>query len=123
MDALTGPYQLSTLPGPMNRPQPQGAIMIGTTHEGTFHALTLPGGHFLFQALRELDIQDVNFLVDVQGKVYGADYRVWRPLNLTTLHPTAWPLLMPSTIQASGLSDLRHGLSDGSLPTGSIFSP
>lgn len=33
------------------------------------------------------NIHEVNFLVDVDGKVYGADFRVWKSLNLSTLDP------------------------------------
>eukprot|EP00435_Cladocopium_sp_Y103_P037958 s173_g10.t1 len=115
LDSFTGPYLLETAPGPHNRPRPSGPIMIGLTHEGHFQALTLPAGGFIFQALRDLDIHDVNFLVDEKGKIYGADFRVWRALRLTTLHPSAWPPLLPSSLQASGLAEPRLGLSDGQI--------
>ena len=93
LDTFTGPYLLEQLPGPLNRPRPCGLIMLGISHKGHFHALTVPAGNFLFQALRDMDIEGVNFLVDARGKIYGADFRVWKPLNLTTLHPMAWPPL------------------------------
>ena len=115
LDTFTGPYVFDQVPGPLNRPRPSGLIMLGLMHEGQFHAVTIPAGNFLFQALRTLDIDGVNFLVDCQGKIYGADYRVWKPLNLTTLHPMAWPPLMESPIQASGTADTSIGLSDGQV--------
>ena len=89
LDTFTGPYLLEQIPGPFNRPRPNGLIMLGLSHEGQFQALTIPAGNFLFQALRELNIEEVNFLVDDKGKVYGADFRIWKPLKLTTLHPSS----------------------------------
>jgi hypothetical protein len=58
----------------------------------------LNAGQFLFEALRSLDIQMVNFLMDMEGKVYGADFRVWKTMRLTTLQN--WPPTMP--LRAAG---------------------
>ena len=57
----------------------------------------------------------MNFLVDARGKIYRAGFHVWKPLNLTTLHPMAWPPLQMPTILASGLVDSSLGLSDGEV--------
>jgi hypothetical protein len=67
-------------------------------------------GQFLFEALRDLDIPLLNFLVDRDGRVYGADFRVWKAMNLTTL--PNWP--PTRALQAAG-HDVSHGLHDGHI--------
>ena len=113
MDSYSGPYLLSSSAGPWDRFQPTGLIMIAITHEGQLQACFLEAGHFLFEALRELELNFVNFLTDEGGVVYGADYRVWRSLNLTTLSPTLWPPRFPTL--AAGPHDVTSGLHDGHI--------
>ena len=70
-------------------------------------------GQFLFEALRDLDIPLLNFSVDRDGRVYGADFRVWEAMNLTTL--PNWP--PTRALQAAGhdVSHGPHGLHDGHI--------
>eukprot|EP00435_Cladocopium_sp_Y103_P068884 s675_g32.t1 len=111
LDSLSGPYQLDCQMAPPNRPRLPQHLVIGIRHQGTFLALMMQAGPFLFEGLRRHDIFDVLFLVDAAGKIYGADYRAWRPLNLTTLAPGTWPPTFP--FQASGPADSALGLHDG----------
>eukprot|EP00438_Fugacium_kawagutii_P000487 Skav216947 [mRNA] locus=scaffold3396:193301:197611:+ [translate_table: standard] len=111
MDQFTGPYHLTSNIGLQERPKPLGIFILGIVHEGHLHVVSVDCGQFLFQALRELGLHDVNFLVDAEGKVYGADFRVWRTLHLTTLPPTRWPPRLP-TLRAAGDDSLCRGLDD-----------
>eukprot|EP00435_Cladocopium_sp_Y103_P071401 s259_g37.t1 len=99
LDKMSGPYALTRDGGLSDRPHPPSQFAIGIRHMGIFHTVFLSAGQFLFEALRMLDINLVNFLVDFQGKIYGADFRVWKPLNLVTVLPESWP--PASTFSAS----------------------
>ena len=112
LDSLSGPYLLSSSSGPWDRHQPSGLIMIGITHGDQFHTAFLQAGQFLFEALREMDLLFVNFLVDHAGTIYGADFRVWRTLNLVTLAPEFWP---PRVTSAAGPAADSDGLHDGHI--------
>lgn len=91
LDSATGPFTISTAPGKTDRPRPAGLIALAILHHGEWLMEWVPAGDFVFQVLRKLGILWVNFLVDDAGKIYGADYRVWRSMKLTTLAPLAWP--------------------------------
>jgi len=71
----------------------------------------LRAGQFLFEGLWAHDIFFVNFLVDQAGKLYGTDFRLWRPLNLTTLDPRHWP--PRPTLHAAGPLGFSHGFHEG----------
>eukprot|EP00435_Cladocopium_sp_Y103_P017800 s1742_g4.t1 len=106
------PYTLHIHSGNPDRPPPPGQFAVSLTHQGTHHLIILIGGQFLFEALAQIEAFSVRFLVDWDGVVYGADYRVWRPLRLVTLDPAHWPPTMPASIQARGHASLRIGLHD-----------
>ena len=63
----------------------------------------------MFQVLRSLGIELVNHLVDGDGKVHSADFRIWRSLILTTV---CVPPLQSAPLICAG--SVRHecGLSD-----------
>eukprot|EP00438_Fugacium_kawagutii_P027064 Skav214855 [mRNA] locus=scaffold16:296995:306518:- [translate_table: standard] len=111
MDRHTGPYHLTSDVGLQERPRPSGIFMIGIAHQGQLLIEFLTGGQFLFQALRPHGLDHINFLLDGVGKVYGADFRVWKSLRLTTLDPQLWPPRYP-TLRANGLGSLALGLHD-----------
>ena len=69
-DSMGGPYLLTSHEGPSERPVPHQTYMIAIKHHQVFHVVPLNGGQFLFEALRRLDINLVNHLVNVEGKVY-----------------------------------------------------
>eukprot|EP00435_Cladocopium_sp_Y103_P055969 s825_g18.t1 len=108
----SGSYGLHVLPGPSTRSHPPSRLVIPLHHQHEHHLVILCGGQFLFEALADLGIHSVNFLVDDNGKLYGADYRVWRSLRLTTLDPASWPPRLTTGIQAAGLASSRLGLND-----------
>jgi hypothetical protein len=87
--------------------------MIGLKHGQEFQLVFLCGGQFLFQGVRQQNIQDVNHLVDDEGRVYGAEFRIWKALNLRTLDPALWPPTFP--IRAAGHAEAQQGLHDGHI--------
>ena len=113
LDSLGGPYALTSHEGSSSRQAPQPTFLIGIKHRHDFAVSILHGGQFLFEALRMRDIHQVNFLVDVDGKVYGADFRVWKSLNLSTLDPAFWPPSFP--LRAAGRTIEQSGLHDGHI--------
>ena len=68
-------------------------IAIRHLEEG-YTTLVEPGA-FLFQALSEFGLDEVQFLVDEDGKVYGRDFKVWHSLFLHALNPEDFPTLCP----------------------------
>ena len=80
-----GPYLLENYDRKQPREQPTGILAISICHEGRLMMGFAQPGDFIFQVLRELDILFVNFLVDGSGRLFGADHRLWRSLQLTTL--------------------------------------
>eukprot|EP00435_Cladocopium_sp_Y103_P053215 s2024_g17.t1 len=113
LNQMSGPYQLTSRVGQHLRPAPTAEFAVGITHQRTFQVVFLRAGQFLFEALRTLDIDQVNFLIDQYGKVYGADFRVWKPLNLTTLSLAEWPPTF--TVRAAGPHASSTGLHDGHI--------
>ena len=113
-DLLTpclGPVVLETHPGSEHRPDPLPNILVSITHEGAHRTDFLQRGQFIFELLRQHDIHSVIYLVDDDGKLYGADHRVWAPLKLTTLSPQYWP----PGFKATGQLDVSCGLHSSQL--------
>eukprot|EP00438_Fugacium_kawagutii_P005625 Skav235143 [mRNA] locus=scaffold1072:54894:59036:- [translate_table: standard] len=115
MDRHTGPYHLTSDVGLSERPRPNGLFMVAIQHKGDLLLSIVECGQFLFQALRQLGLNDVNFLVDAHGKVYGADFRVWTTLKLSTLDPLLWPPRYPCRLHAAGEGNPELGLHDGQI--------
>ena len=113
LDFTTGPYALTSQQGPPERERPSGLIMIAITHQGQFHAHFLVAGSFLFEALNGLQIQGINFLTDQSGRVFGADFRVWKTMNLHTL--PNWPPQFAPGLYGSGPGPHHLGLHDGHI--------
>eukprot|EP00435_Cladocopium_sp_Y103_P059762 s55_g21.t1 len=104
------PLQLDLSPGPHDRALPHERLVIMIRHQGDTHVHLMQQGQFLFEALRALHIDFVNFLMDSQGRVIAADYRVWQSLNLTTSALDLWPPALPG-FTAHGLFPCGFGLS------------
>ena len=113
MDCASGPYTLEISPGLLERPLPVGLVMIAIVHNSDFHVAMLQPGQFLFEALRELNI-DCNFLVDDTGKIFGADFRIWRSLRLFTLDNAFWPPIT-HRLFGNGVVQSCLGLHDGHI--------
>ena len=111
MDQITGPSTLNCEEGQVPRLMPTGQIMIAIIHHTDYFVAMLCPGQFLFEALRELDLH-CNFLIDNQGKIYGADFRTWRSLRLFTL--PNWPP-RNSPLFGLGTFSMTLGLHDGHL--------
>ena len=107
---ISQPYRFDLHEGDPHRPRPSSVFAVGITHQGVSEMAPMNAGQFLFEALRDLDIPLLNFLVDRDGRVYGADFRVWKAMNLTTL--PNWP--PTRALQAAG-HDVSHGLHDGHI--------
>ena len=113
MDRATAPYTLEISPGHLERPLPVGLVMIAIVHQADYHVAMLQPGQFLFEALRGQGIE-CNFLVDDSGKIFGADFRVWKSMRLFTLDSAIWP---PSAnrLFGNGASPSSLGLHDGHI--------
>ena len=105
----TGAYALLTSPGHPHRPLPPSLLYVSLRHHQDHHVLQVQGGHaFLFELLAELELAHIKFLVDLESRVYGADYRVWRPPCLAAIGPAR----IGSVLQGSGISAVADGLHD-----------
>ena len=91
LDRSSAPYLITSERGNSERSRPTGLLMIALVHAGQFEVFFLEAGGFLFEILRANNIHDVNFLVDEDGRIYGADFRVWKSMRLTTLLGL-WPV-------------------------------
>ena len=91
-----------------------------TDHDCIDSRRPVPGGssptcQFLFEALLDVGLSQIKHLVDAEGKLYGANFRVWRSLRLMTLSPSSWP---PSTClpaRGNGFSSASLGLHEGQI--------
>ena len=115
IDCTLGPYALTSDPGLLERDRPSGLVMIGLQHAGHFEAHLIEAGSFIFELLRKLRIHNVNFLVDDQGKIYGADFRLWKTVKLTTLDHQLWPPRSPPRLHGDGTESTTLGLHDGHI--------
>ena len=106
-------YTFVVEPGVASRLPPSSQIMVSLRHQQDHTVHQVPAGHFLFELLAQLNLHHVRFLVDLEGRVYGADYRVWRPLCLMAIDPANWPPRIGSTLRGNGLSASTLGLHDG----------
>ena len=110
-----GAYALVTSQGHPHRERPPSLIYVSLRHHQEHHVLQVAGGQFLFELLAELDLAHIRFLVDLDGRVYGADYRVWRPLCLAAIDPAHWPPRLGSVLQGRGTFAEAAGLHDGHI--------
>ena len=104
-DYLTdsGPYLLEHPPKRQRREGPTGVLVIGIQHKEEFLISFIKPGTFLFEALRENHIQHINYLIDEDGRIYGADFKAWRSLRLRTISRNQFP--HPAKIHLAG-----HGM-------------
>ena len=108
-----GPYLLEFVQKRSAREPPTGDLAIGISHRGIADFAFLRPGQFLFEALRQLDIDHICFLRDETGRVFGADFRAWRSLQLETLETQFFTSL--PTIRADGLDNLEQGLTEHTI--------
>ena len=80
-----GSYLLESHGKHQVRECPTGVLVVGIAHEGSLIIECVEPGSFLFSILRKHQLQHTLFLRDDLGRVYGADFRLWRSLRLTTL--------------------------------------
>ena len=92
------PIQLWHHPKRQRRDPPTGLLVIGIEHNTSLFISCLAAGSFLFEALYEHQLQDVDFLVNEDGKIFGKDYRVWGTLRLKTITSVSFPRLGPLPI-------------------------
>ena len=107
-------YTLDTYSKKHPREKPTGLLAVSIHHKGQLFFQFLRPGQFLFEALREAGIFDVNFLLDDQAMVHAADFRVWRSLQLKTI--TVDTLAIPRTLVCNGFpSPIFDGLGDQAI--------
>eukprot|EP00438_Fugacium_kawagutii_P003078 Skav215305 [mRNA] locus=scaffold3276:18327:27629:- [translate_table: standard] len=113
MNTVTGPSTLEITHGIPSRPPPEGFIMVSLHHQGVLYVEMATPGQFLFELMRQHGISS-NFLVDNQGRVFGADYRIWRTLDLYVMQHEAWPLRL-NRLHGCGSMPAVLGLHDGQI--------
>ncbi|CAK9027887.1 unnamed protein product [Durusdinium trenchii] len=96
------------------RERPTGLLAIGIAHEQELIIECVEPGSFLFQVLRKHNLQHILFLRDDLGRVYGADFRLWRSLRLLTLPwlVSGWHTLVGRGPPTHGSDGTRLGLGD-----------
>ena len=115
LDFETGPYALTVDPGSQERYRPTGQIMIALVHAGQLHVALLQPGQFLFEALQDVGLSHIQYMVDTEGKLFGADFRIWRSLRLTTLSPDIWPPSTSPPLCGNGPALSTLGLHEGQV--------
>ena len=99
---------------------PSGRLVVGIVHGDDLLLETVEAGDFMFQALHKLQLFDVHWLIDEDGKIYGSDIRIWGSMRLYTMDlmdfPQLRPLLRPTSIRAAGPSPRSTGLSGDPWP-------
>ena len=117
-DIRWGPYTIDTYDKRQPKETPTGLLIISLVHQDTTHMECIRPGQFLFEVLRKLGIHDTVFLADDSGRVYGADFRVWRSLKLHTISRSELgiPHRMVQPITASGPQQTRQqGLNEHTI--------
>ena len=90
------------------RERPAGPLVIGIQHHENFILEVVPPGSFIFEILHKNGLDSVHFLKDLDGKIFGADYRLWHSIKLHTIEGH---LGMIKRFRASGSGGPHHGLS------------
>ena len=96
---------------------PIGELTIALVHKDQYRMTFVTAGSFIFQALRQADIQ-ANWVTDEDGKIFGADTRVWGSQRYFVLDESAFPTLR--TTQAFGFPDRQFtdpGLTEEAVST------
>ena len=109
-----GPYLLESHGKQQARERPTGLLAIGIAHEHELIIECVEPGSFLFQVLRKHNLQHTLFLRDDLGRVYGADFRLWRSLRLLTLPwiVSGWHTLVGRGPPTHDTDGARLGLGD-----------
>ena len=115
LDRHAGPYVLNIEQGIEERTRPHGLLLLALTHEENLEIAFVQPGQFIFEALRTLQLNHINFLVDYNGKLYGADFRVWHSMRLKTLPHGLWPPSFDFGLRGNGLFASALGLHDGHI--------
>ena len=90
------------------RERPVGPLVIGIQHRENFILEVVPSGSFIFEILHKHGLGSIYFLKDIDGKIFGADYRLWHSIKLHTIEGH---LGMIKRFRASGSGGPHHGLS------------
>ena len=94
---------------------PIGTLVVGIVHEEQYLMAFAEAGDFLFTALRSLGLSEVNWVIDEDGKVSGADLRLWRSQRFFTMtmesFPSLFHLFKPTMVRAAGVPLNTDGLS------------
>lgn len=103
------------------REQPTGLLVIAIEHEGHLHVAYTEAGTFIFEVMAAQGINGIHYLLNDDGKIFGADYRLWRSLKLYTLPNDSFPrpltiALEEGPLSACGKEDGHDpGLTEGTL--------
>ena len=118
LDLRWGPYSIDKYDKHHPKEAPHGVLLIQIEHKGATCFHCADPGQFIFEVLQTLDIQHIQFLSDDTGRVYGADFRLWRSITLHTLSKgiLGIPRGFTEHIHARGHgSDSHEGLSEHTI--------
>ena len=97
--------------------RPQDELTIALVHAGMYYMAFVPAGSFLFEALRQLHIE-ANWLTNEDGKLFGADTRVWHSQRYYVLDDQTFPTLKRTAACGHNTPATMHkGLSELAINT------
>ena len=97
--------------------KPQGLLMLALQLSDERATTFVQPGAFLFQACWEHDLDTRSLFVDVAGKIYTADCRIWGSKLLFLLHDRKFPTISPG-FGFSALATASQGNQAGGLTPG-----
>eukprot|EP00435_Cladocopium_sp_Y103_P060408 s527_g22.t1 len=108
--------QLYCQMGAQDRPTPGQMIAIAVQHRDQHQVHLVSPGRFLFEILADMNIHLIRKVIDVSDQILNVDFRVWRPMAITTLTDQPWTFPVGSFTCANGPGTVSHfGLHDGHI--------
>eukprot|EP00435_Cladocopium_sp_Y103_P056410 s1104_g19.t1 len=99
-----------------DRVRPEQLIAVAVQHQDCHQVHLVQPGRFLFEILNEMQLPLIRKVIDSKDQILPVDFRVWRPMAVTTLVECPWHQPVGSFICANGpASDLCLGLHDGQI--------
>eukprot|EP00435_Cladocopium_sp_Y103_P054211 s1110_g17.t1 len=105
--------------GLASRPVPAQDLVVVIRHQDHLQVVQTPPGRFLFEILAGLGLPLVRKVIDSKDNVFPVDFRIWKPIAVTTLTDAPWNQPLGFFRQANGLpAPSLPGLHDGQIWAG-----